>query len=235
MRHTVFAVAVALILAAVAGAGQNERASFDLGLTAKKPQAATGMRVHVLFRDPDDPEGKPPALDGAVIHIPKGLRIDDGAVPRCTASDEEFQARGREACAPETQVGSGAVVVMTGFPGTGPSKLDLVAFNGDGEIVEVVFFEGTNVVAGIDRVTIEKDRLIAHPPNRPGGPPDGRVAIRELELNVARRVENGRAYITTPRGCRAGRWRSRGEFEFGDGATAVVGDTTPCRKRKRRR
>jgi hypothetical protein len=235
MRKTlgcVAAVAVMLAVAATVQGGETDRAAYDFKLSAMRPSAPSGMSVHVLFKDPEDPEAKPPALDGAVLGLPRGMRIDDGAVPRCDATDDDFQMQGRDACPADTQIGSGAVTVMLGIPPADPSTLDIVAFNGDGEIVEVVFFPDTNVVAGIDRVTIEEDRLVAHPPSPPGGPPDGRTAIRELELNVPRRIgPEGNAYVTTPARCpKRRRWRSRGEFEFADGGATVVRDRTRCRR-----
>ncbi len=210
--------------------GETDRAAYEFGLGAHRPGTPSALSLHVVFKHPDDPEAKPPALDGAELELPAGMRIDDGALPRCEASDDDFQMQGRGACPDETRVGQGAVTVMLGVPGADPSTLDIVAFNGDGEIVEVVFFPDSNVVAGIDRVTIEEDRLVAHPPSPPGGPPDGRTAIRELRLDIPRRLgPNGDPYITTPPDCGDGAWRSRGHFEFADGGTTVVPSETPCR------
>jgi hypothetical protein len=228
----VVAVASMLALATTVQGGETDRAAYDFELSAKRPSKPSGMSVDVVFAHPDDPDAKPPALDTAELDLPRGMRIDDAAVPRCDASDDDFQLQGRDACPPETQIGSGAVTVMLGIPPADPSTLDLVAFNGDGEIVEVVFFADTNVVAGIDRVTIEEDKLVAHPPTPPGGPPDGRTAIRELELNVPRRIgPDGDSYITTPSRCpRRRTWRSRGRFGFADGGTTAVRDSTLCRR-----
>ena len=235
MRKTlggVAAMAVMLAVVATVQGGETDRATYDFKLSAKRPSAPSGMSVHVVFKDPEDPEAKPPALDGAVLGLPRGMQIDDTAVPSCDATDDDFQMQGRDACPAETQVGSGAVTVMLGIPPADPQKLDLVAFNGDGEIVEVVFFADSNVVAGIDRVTIEEGSLVAHPPSPPGGPPDGRTAIRELELNVPRRIgPEGDSYVTTPPRCpRRRSWRSRGEFEFADGGATAVRDRTRCRR-----
>jgi hypothetical protein len=228
----VAAMVAILVAAATVQGGETDRAAYDFQLSAKRPSAPSGMSVNVLLKDPDDPDAKPPALDGAELKVPRGMRIDDTAVPRCDATDDDFQMQGRDACPAETQIGSGTVTVMLGIPPADPSTLDLVAYNGDGEIVEVVFFPDTNVVAGIDRVTIEEHKLVAHPPSPPGGPPDGRTAIRALELNVPRRIgPEGESYITTPPRCpRRRSWRSRGHFEFNDGGATDVRDRTRCRR-----
>ena len=232
MRKTMGGVAAAAVMLAVAATvqgGETDRAAYDFKLSAEAPGAASGVSVDVLFKDPEDPDAKPPALDAAELGLPAGIRIDDGALPRCEATDDDFQMQGRDACPDETRVGEGAVTVMTGVPGADPQTLDIVAFNGKGELVEVVFFPDTNVVAGIDRVTIEERRLVAHPPTPPGGPPDGRTAIRELRLDVPRRIgPDGRAYVTTPPDCTGGHWISEGRFEFDDGGKTVVESEIPC-------
>jgi hypothetical protein len=223
------AVAAMLGVAATVQGGVTDRAAYDFKLSAERPSAPSGVSVDVLFKDPEDPEAKPPALDAAVLGLPAGMRIDDKALPRCEASDDDFQMQGRDACPDETRVGEGAVTVMTGVPGADPQTLDIVAFNGRGEIVEVVFFPDTNAVAGIDRVTIEDGRLVAHPPSPPGGPPDGRTAIRELRLDVPRHIgPDGRSYVTTPPECTDGHWISQGRFEFDDGGKTVVESEIPC-------
>ncbi len=227
----VVAAVVLAMTAAIGQAGETDRAAYDFKLSAKSPGTPTGMSIDALFKHPEDPDAKPPALDTAELKLPRGMQIDDDAVPQCDATDDDFQLQGREACPADTQVGRGAVTVMLGVAPADPQTLDIVAFNGDGEIVEVVFFSGTNVVAGIDRVTIEDDRLVAHPPSPPGGPPDGRTAIRELQLEVPLRIgPGGDSYITTPSRCpRRLAWRSRGHFGFADGGETVVRDRTRCR------
>jgi hypothetical protein len=227
------AVAVA-ITSAVAQGGETDRAVYDFQPAAKRPGKPTALRLNVVFKHPEDPEGKPAALDTAEIGLPRGMRIDDAALPRCEATDDDFRMHGRQACPPETQVGEGAVTVMTGIAPADPRKFDIVAFNAEGEIAEVVFVEGTNVMASIDRVSIEDGKLVPHPPAPPGGPPDGRTAIRELELNLARRIgPEGDAYVTTPPRCRKGWWRSTARFGFNDGSTTEVRSRSRCRRRAR--
>lgn len=224
------AIAAAVLLTVGAGTvlgGETDRAEYDFTLTSRAPAASSGVFVRVFFKDPDDEEAKPPALDTAELELPPGMKIDDEALPQCEATDDDIEMRGRAACPDETRVGAGAVTVMTGV--SPESTLDIVAYNGQGELIEVVFFPGTNVVAGIDRVTIEDGKLVAHPPSPPGGPPDGRTAIRELELDVpARTGPAGRAYVATPPECPAGGWISRGHFGFADGGETVVETRTPC-------
>ena len=235
MLRTLAGVAIFLVFALGAGTvlgGTTDRGEFDLRATVKTPAKPTGLALRARFKHPDDPERKPPPLTGAVIELPRGMLIDDTAVPQCAASDEDFQLRGRGACPPGSQVGGGELDVMLGLP-TDPQTLDVVAYNADGLLIEVVFFAGTNVVAGIDRVELREGRLVPHPPVPPGGPPDGKTALRELRVELERRIgDDGSAYITNPTQCRSGRWVARATFEFADGGRTTVPSRTPCRRRR---
>jgi len=227
----VVVIAAQLVWAGATPAGSTSRGIWNLDVFTKRTAAPTGLRFHVGYRNPADPEAKPPPVSGAVFHLSAGLRIHNRAVPRCSATDEDFRAQGRAACPAATRVGSGRLVAITGFPGVDPLVGDIVAFNGPGELIEVVFFEGTNVVAGMDRLTIGRNRLTAHPPATPGGPPDGRTAVRDVILRIPRLIgPGGRAYVTTPPRCRTGRWRSRAQYEFAGGYATTVRDSTPCRR-----
>ena len=227
----VVVIGLQLAWAAIAPGGSTRRGVWELDVFTQRAGAPTGLRFVVGYRNPADPEAKPSPVTSAVFHLPPGLRIHNGALPRCSATDPEFRAEGRAACPAATRVGSGRLVAMTGLPGVDPLVGDIVAFNGPGELIEVVFFEGTNVVAGMDRLTIAPGRLTAHPPNTPGGPPDGRTAVREVKVRIPRLIgPDGRAYVTTPRRCLTGRWRSWAHYEFADGGETAVRDSTPCRR-----
>ena len=219
---------------AAASAGQTtdaRRAELDVSLGTQVPGTPTGARFRIFYKHPDDPDRKPPPLTGALFELPAGTRIDGGAVPSCDATDEQFRARGRDACPPATVVGGGTLTAITGFgPPADPVETDVTAFNGGDELIELVTFKGTNTMAGIDRLTIRGNTLTAHPPATPGGPPDGRTSIREIKLTIAERSTAGRAFLTSPPACpSSGLWRSRGVFGFTDGGSATIIAATPCR------
>jgi hypothetical protein len=228
-RGAAVTVAAVLALASGALAGQTDRGRFHLGVGVPDPDSPTGLKLRVLYANPDDPEAKPSPVTGATFRLPRGMRIDTGAVPQCTASDEEIQALGRDACPAESEVGSGRLVARTGVPGADEVHADIVAFNGDEEIVEVVFFEGTNAVAGFDRLTLDGNVLTAHPPATPGGPPDGKTAVQRIFLEIPLRIGDGdRAYVTTPPRCRGGRWKASADYEFADGGETTIPSRTRC-------
>ncbi|HEX8647819.1 MAG TPA: hypothetical protein VF715_13040 [Thermoleophilaceae bacterium] len=231
-RYLVVLAGVGSALAcAAAPALGDARAELELGFTTEAPGAPAGVRIVIDYKNPDDPAAKPPALTGARIDLPAGTRIDNDAVPKCRASDAEIRSRGRDACPPETLVGTGRLVAITGFgPPADPVDGEVVAFNGEREIVEVVLVRGTDQAAGFDRIGIEGSRLTPHPPATPGGPPDGRTAIKRIELDLAAPSAGARPYVTTPPACPADRlWRSSASFTFGDGGATTVGAAAPCR------
>jgi hypothetical protein len=229
--------AAALAAAGVAEAGDGSEYSF--GLSSREPAAPSGMSIRALYRHPRDPDAKPPPLQEVVLRMPSGLRFDTGTVPACDASDEELRSEGRGACPPGSRVGSGRLTAITGTPGVDPVETDLTLFNGGDELIELVSFRGTDVTAGSDRLKIQGERLVAHPPAVPGGPPDGRTTVREIAFRIeSRTVGSGskrRSFVMTPPSCPAGRqWRSRLTFTFTSyrGSTSVH-DGTPCVSRSR--
>ena len=224
-QGTAAAVLLAGTMAATAGAAGENRAELQVDLSTHTAGAPTGIHLHVLYKHPDDPNRKPPALTSAVFELPAGTRIDGGAVPRCDASDDDLQSRGRDACPVSSKVGQGTFTAMTGFPGADPVDTDTTIYNGGGELIELVTFKDSNVTAGFDRLTIKGNALTAHPPATPGGPPDGRTVPRDITASIS----GHGGFITAPAECPAGGlWTSRGLFGFADGGQATVSATTPC-------
>jgi hypothetical protein len=204
-RRAAAAVAAlaALMTAAPADASAGERATLAMPFTETVAGRSTGLEIAVRYMAPDDPDAKPPAITRAEFELPAGTALDLGAVPACTATDHELQLRGRDACPVGSRVGTGELVAITGFGAPiDPVHADVTIFNGRGELIELVTFAGTNVYAGSDRLTVEGTTLRANPPVVPGGPPDGRTAVREIRVSIpARTGAAGRPYLTTPSAC----------------------------------
>jgi hypothetical protein len=220
------AAGMGLAVLAAGSAGAGVGSEFDLGLTATRPGAPTGMHVRVLYRDHAAPEGKAPPIVEVRLELPAGLRFDTAAVPRCDATDAQLRLLGRAACPPGSRVGTGSLTATTGIPGVDPVETDLTVFNGGDELIELVSFKGTDVTAGYDRLKIDGSTLTAHPPTTPGGPPDGRTTVREIEFTIDERG----SFITTPPECPAtGRWTSHGSFTFASyPAPVTAASETPC-------
>jgi hypothetical protein len=225
-RFPVFLAAVmaAGVVAAPAGAA---RTTFSLQLTTTAPSQPSGLAVHLRF---DASKGKPSPLRSAVIRGPRGLRFDTAALPRCAASDAELELLGSRACPDESRLALGAFSAITGFgPPVDPLAGDLHVFNADDQIIEVITAPGTSASPAFDRLTIEGSTLTAHPPEAPGGPPDGQSSVHSIDYEFGPVVYGGRSFLTTPPRCRRGVWTTRATFRFADGTSDDVTSRARCR------
>ena len=233
------AIALGLLLLPAAAAAESTPAvDFGLRLTSERPSTLTGLDLHILYKNPSDPNAKPPALTKLMLEAPEGTRFDGAAVSACHASDQELMARGRDACPDASRVGGGNLTVMTGFgPPVDPFATDATLFNSGDGIVELFTQKGSNTALGTDRTKFgPPNTLTAHPPTIPGGPPDGKTAVRDIRFNYKPiRGAGGKAFITTPPDCPSrGLWISRLTFSYADGNTYHASSTTTCLKGKRK-
>jgi hypothetical protein len=220
------AIAVALTSPAAASADSTRAVDFDFAFSSKATGSNTGARLRILYKDPSDPDAKPPPLRELRLEAPAGTRFDGGAVPACHASDAELRAEGRDACAEASRVGGGSATVVTGFgPPADPFPTDATLFNSGDGIIELFTQRGSNRTLGIDRTKfVGQSTLEAHPPVTPGGPPDGETSVREVRFTY----DTG-PLITTPRNCpRSGRWASRLIYRTSDGHSYSAGSVSPC-------
>ena len=223
--HAAAGVAAAMALGTGTAQAQGNYGDFGLDLGTLQPGSEAKPTFIVAYRNPDDPNGKPPAIARAVFRLPPGTRINTAAVERCTATDEEIRAQGpAAACPPGSKVGSGTLTAVTGFgPPTDPVAGEVTVFNGPDQLIEVVTVPGTQTVAGMDRLTIDGNVLTAHPPATPGGPPDGRTAVKDIQLKIDRG-----GYITAPAECGSAGWGYSAHYEFANGATHDVWHALEC-------
>ena len=233
--RTLALVVVALLLglacaAAPASAERGRLADFSLRLTSRTPASPTGVAVHLLLHRAGDRSAKPSPLRSAVLVLPRGLRFDSGAVPQCTASDDELRLLGSDACPADTELTVGSFTAMTGFgPPIDPLTNDLHIFNGPRQIIEVITVPNGPVSPAFDRLTYDGSRFTAHPPTAPGGPPEGQSSVRSIDYRIPVRMTRGRAVFTTPPGCPSGgAWITRATFGFADGTRDTVASATPC-------
>lgn len=229
LQRVAAAVAMAVSaggMAAAASATTGERADFELGFSTGTPGAEAALTLHVVYKAAGDPEAKPSPIRKVVVAAPSGTRFDAGAVPACTATDDELMASGRGACPADSRIGAGKLTADTGFgPPADPVPGDLTLFNAGDEVLEVVTAPGTDRVIGTDRLRIDGSTLTGAPPVTPGGPPDGETAVRQIDFTI----EQATGFVTTPPACPdGGRWVSTGTFGFKDGAEETLESSAPC-------
>lgn len=218
----------AMTIATPAAAATASPSNFSLGFARRTPGEMTAMTLRITYRQPGQPNAKPPAIRHLVIDAPRGTVFHTSTVPACQASNAELMALGARGCPSDTQVGSGPVTVITGFgPPVDPFTVTTPTFNdGVGWVEASEIPTGpTSVTAAVTRLSITGNRLVESVGAVPGGPPDGRSAVRTVDLVFP--VSTG--YITTPPTCPAsGRWVTTATFQFYDGTTQHARSSTPC-------
>jgi hypothetical protein len=223
--------AVAVPSGALAGSGGSYQEA-KLKFTKERPGASTGMRVHIDYRDPADPDAKPPAVRRVVLKLARGARIDTLAPEWCTASDAELMATGADACSPGSKLGGGDVTVDTGFPGPGrfvDAHIDFL--NNDHELIYVNTVEATTART-IIRAAVRRRRIITDAGMLPGTPPDGgAIDTVETFIPALSRTVDGqrRRYVRTPRHCpERGFWINRITFTYANGVTQTTRNHSRC-------
>ena len=197
-----------------------------LGFSPATPGTVTTFTLRAVYRSPSGPDAKPPALTGLRVQAPAGTHFDLDGIPVCSATDTELRLQGAAACPSDSEVARGSLTAVTGLGApVDPVPASLVVFNtGDG-VVTTVSPLGLPVVFATDRVTISGDRLEAHPPPVPGGPPDMRTAVRTIEFTFPAAI----GFVTTPPTCPdTGRWRYTATIDFADGSQQTATGSIRC-------
>jgi hypothetical protein len=202
-------------------------ADFSFSFDTTQAGATADAELYILYRDPenpDDPDGRSPALTEVIIEAPPGSVFDGGAVPACEASDAELMLLGQAACPEASRVGGGfgSVVTTAGPPEEFVAEVTLFNY-GDGIIELLEFLEGGLKV--VDRARFEgESTMVLNPAVVPG------FTEREFSLNYDGAPDSAEsAFITTPPDCpQSGVWTSRLTYTVTTGATYSVEHAAPC-------
>jgi hypothetical protein len=234
-RATAGTLALACAIAGTALAqdsGAGSRQNAELTFTERKPDTTTGLNLAIDYRNPADPEGKPPAVRRVVTTLARGARYDTSAPDLCTASDAELMALGAGACPEGSVVGEGVITVDSGIPG--PARFivaDTIFLNNTDELIFLSTVRGSEARV-VTRSEVTQRSVISEAPFLPGTPPDGGAidTVRIEDFPIARERDGvQRSYIATPPTCPdRGWWTNRAQFTYHDGVTQVVNSRSPC-------
>ena len=240
MKTAALTLAVLALAAVAAPAVEDAYQASEYTLTQERVARPTGEHFLFDYVNPDDPEGKPPAVKEVVTILPRGARYDPSVPGSCTASDEELQLQGAAACPADSAIGGGVITVDTGVPGPGRIvTADTEFFNNaedpQGEFIYLNTVRDTGARTVV-RADVTRRRTITVAPMLPGTPPDGgAIDTVDVEvLKVARRIDGKRrGYITTPGRCTRSRtWFARVRFTYGEDNSQVVATPNPCKRRR---
>jgi hypothetical protein len=236
VRRTSVAIALAIALAGFApglangSAGSRQTASYTF--TTTTPGAPTGYRLAVDFQNPQDPRGKPYSVAEWIITLPAGTKLDNNAIPQCTAGDAAFYLEGASACPADSRVGGGTIITDFGSPGGLPRYGDnaVTQFNGDHQYIAYAETQNPPTRA-VSHTTIDGERLTSPIPTFPGlPPPDPYLAFQSVRLSGPAIVHDGRATARTPASCpSSGYWTTTLTFVYHDGVSQTVTSDSPCR------
>ena len=212
-----------------AATGLRQTASYTF--TTTSPGAPTGYQLSVDFQNPTDPNAKPYSVAEWIIKLPAGTRLDDRAVPQCTASDAELYLEGAGACPSASRVGGGTLITDVGSPAGLPRYGDnaVTQFNGDHQYIAYAETQSPPTRA-VSHTTVQGDTLTSPIPTFPGfPPPDPYLAFRSVRLSGPAIVSNGRSTARTPSSCpAAGYWTTTLTFIYHDGVSQTVTSNAPC-------
>ena len=211
------------------GSRQSGSATF----VEQRPGVPSALDFRADYVNPDDPDGKPPAVQTVIETFAADARYDTSVPAKCPASDSQLSSMGESACPPDSKVGGGFIQIDTGFPE--PNRFIAVDVTFLNNTDEVIFLStardyGTRVVS---RAPIEGGRLTSYaPPALPGTPPDGGVidVVKTRFEKITREVDGvRRGYITTPSVCSASsEWTNTLSFTYRDGVTQSVASASAC-------
>ena len=244
MRGMAIATVATVLLVSVSApeAEAQSRQSFGGTFTTEAPSSSSGYRLSIDYVNPQQPDGKPYAVQRIVQRLHPGTRIDTSVPPRCAASDQQLVSQGEGACPPATRVGGGRLDADTGM-GAGPLPRVIVSrvvfFNAEDELI--LFTQSTNAgdppIRTSGRVKVGPATFTSMVPPVPGSPPpDPFLAIKRVRVmldSVTSDVDGQRrAFITTPALCpRDRRWHAEASFSYRDGVTqTAVSPPSACRR-----
>jgi hypothetical protein len=229
--------AIWLATAGVGGAADKPaKIVYHDSFTTNHPGQSAGRVYSAVLSDPDDPNGKPPAVAHIHTQLPVGARYDNGAVPACEASDAEIMLRGASVCPARSRIGRNHFVIDTGGPE--PNRfmhVDMTYLNEDGGIILLSRDRATGAKLVFHAKVKGRNADVDVPP-LPGTPPDGGVPKSEDAVIFKATGFGGRGLVTTPPSCPASRiWRFRFVYTFRDGRKQTVTSDQRCVHRPKKR
>jgi hypothetical protein len=229
--------AVGVVLAIVGGvdaaaAAASERLVAELKLTSHRPNQPTGATLHLVW--PKDENGKPKTQKVGVFRPPAGTRINEAAIPACTATDAELRAQGGAACPDGSALGPGRVTFVSGIGSPlDPVTLDNDWYHAPGQLIGLFHPPGSSMpIIAVNRVDIQGSAFVARPALPPGYPPGSKTAPKQSDQEIYGMSTTGGAFLTTPPRCpRSGRWVSHAKMIFEDGSVERATSVTRCKRR----
>src|SRR3954468_13492747 len=168
------------VAVALPNASARPRVDYKQMFTTQVAGRSTGTDVRLLYKNPNDPKGKPIRVRREEFTLPAGTTYDQTVVPDCTASDAEILLFGTSACPAASHIGSSqGATSMSGF-GTGEDPIDLDFWDDGGVLVLWGRSHQFPAIGAVARGHQKGQTMTVDVPRSPGGPPDGESAVRRV-------------------------------------------------------
>jgi hypothetical protein len=174
---------------------------FEFKYTSKKPDTRTGFRYRVRLHQKGDEQ--PPTVRQLRLAFAPGSRIDRGAVPACTATDDELMNQGTGACPTSSRVATGEAGVYIGT--ATPANLHATVFATKGGVVAVLTSDSGSVIKLLrGKYTGPRTLVVPIPPTPLGNGKE--AALVRFELDIAAAGSRKRPWIRSPKTCTSKGW-----------------------------
>ena len=244
----VLALAVAAVAYGASATSGGTVQNYDQVYSAKKPAKSTGTTFSTSSTDDSNTakNRQPKRVTNFDITFPKGSKIDNKAIPACSATDDEFnQAESPDdACPKKSKIGSGKVAARLPFDSPiGDVDGVVTAYNAKKGLILYVNLQEANQTLvlrpkfrGLRLLTTVPHSCV--PPNRPdndckdanGESQDAILVNFELKTKAAGsgRGSKKRNLITTPKTCPSGGWGFEADIKYADGTSVNIPTKSPC-------
>lgn len=195
-------LAASLPATASADVGLGPATGFEAAFTTPRPGAASGLELRVTGAPPAPGTTQAPAVR-QVVTLPRGTRLRLGALPQCTAGDEQLAALSAQAACPaSTRVGTGRA---EGLLRGAPVVFDLGVYAVRGRLLFAAERDGVGLRQAF-AATARGRRLTFVVPTAGGAISPTLFRTRIIAPDDAR-------WLRTPRRCpRGGDWRFAATF-----------------------
>jgi hypothetical protein len=181
-----------------------------------------------------DPANSLGAISGLQVVLPRGMRMQRSAFPRCRA--RRLERQGPDGCPEGSAVGKGELSYFpTGAAGGTPSESNrapITAFNGGRKAFLLYVVPPQRAPVTMRFEVKARGRLLSF--KAPSGtllaPSVSAIGFASFRLNIGRQRREGgvrRHFISNPRSCNGGyEWLLRLEMDRGE---VTLSDVAPCR------
>jgi hypothetical protein len=219
-----------LAIASLAVAATQSGVRFEETISAKRPNANTGLNTLINSDGTKDASGKPRAARNTIVKFPTGFKFDYTVRPVCTKA--KLQAQGPAGCPARSKIATGSATSVTGLTAIDPVELDVTAFNKKNGLLLYVKTKPNEPAATlILEGKLRRSTLTTPVPKLPQPTPYGEAILTDFRLNI-KAIKSGRKFYATTGACpRSGKWITTYTAKYDDGkGDVVVKDESPCRR-----